>query len=216
MQESQAINMSKTFDHILTEIIEENPEKAISDIEFFGDHSQKQVMSWNSTMPQKVDRCIHSIIDEQKIGRPASTPAIAAWDGDLTYQELERVTNKLAAYLTSCGVGPEIYVPLCFEKSIYTVISMVSVMKAGGAFVPLDPSHPTARIKHFIDDVGAKTVLCSELYRNKIEGAVEQTLVVNKELIEGLETVTFVSTVMPSNPAYIIFVSIPIPLRSTE
>jgi len=139
LSESQATNMSKTFQHVLNSIIDsQKPAQTIGDIDFFSQHSREQVMKWNNTMPAKVDRCVHIIIDEHSANRPISTPAIDAWDGQLTYRELENVTNRLAAKLVVLGIGPEIYVPLCFEKSIYTIISMVGVMKAGGAFVPLE------------------------------------------------------------------------------
>ena len=139
LSESQATNMSETFQHILSSIIDpQNSSGTIGEIDFFSQHSRQQVMKWNQTMPAKVDRCIHEIIDEHSANRPFQTPAVDAWDGQLTYRELECVTNRLAARLVHLGVGPEIYVPLCFEKSIYTIISMVAVMKAGGAFVPLE------------------------------------------------------------------------------
>jgi len=208
LSEPQAMNMSKSFDHILNQIIAgQSQQQTIGELDFFSEHSRQQVMGWNATIPAKVDRCIHEIIDEQKIGRPASTPAISAWDGNLTYTDLENVTNRLATRLVQLGVGPEIYVPLCFEKSMWTVVSMIAVMKAGGAFVPLDPSHPQGRLKHFIDDVKANLVLCSNMHQEKISGAVKQTLVIDQNLIDGLENLPLLPSAKPSNPAYIIFTS---------
>jgi non-ribosomal peptide synthetase component F len=168
-------------------------------------------MLTNATLPAKVNQCVHSIIDEQNIG---SNPAVTSWDGDLTYRELEYLTNKLAAKLVQLGIGPQVYVPLCFEKSMYNVISMIGVLKAGGAFVPLDHTHPQGRLKHFVEDVGAKLVLCSDLHRDKFEAIVEHVLVIDRNLIDGLSTLpeSFrgfeASRVTPDDPAYIIFVSI--------
>jgi len=208
LSEPQAISMSKTFDHILNQMIAgQSQGQTISEIDFFSNYSRQQVMGWNSIIPAKIDRCIHEVIDQQKSGRPASTPAISAWDGNLTYADLEHVTNRLAARLMQLGVGPETYVPLCFEKSMWTVVSMIAVMKAGGAFVPLDPSHPQGRLKHFIDDVRANLVLCSSMHQEKISGAVDQTLVVDQNLIDGLDNLPLLSTAKPSYPAYIIFTS---------
>jgi non-ribosomal peptide synthetase component F len=133
LSEAQATNMSKTFDHVLNSIISNQAkDQTIGEIDFFSEYSRQQVMGWNATMPAKVDRCIHDIINEQKFGRPTSTPAISAWDGALTYIDLEQVTNRLAARLVQLGVGTELYVPLCFEKSMWTIVSMIAVMKAGG------------------------------------------------------------------------------------
>jgi amino acid adenylation domain-containing protein/non-ribosomal peptide synthase protein (TIGR01720 family) len=205
LSESQAMNMAKTFDHVLNSIITcPKPDRTVGEIEFFSEHSRQQVMRWNQLFPSAVDRCIHDIIDERKLGRPASTPAICAWNGDFTYAELELVTNKLAARLVHLGVGPEVYVPLCFEKSVWTVVSMIAVMKAGGAFVPLDPSHPQGRLKHFIDDVKANMVLCSGIHKEKISGAAGQTLVIDQSTIEGLKgEVLPRSRAKPSDPAYV-------------
>jgi amino acid adenylation domain-containing protein len=73
--------------------------------------------------------------------------------------------------------------------------------------VPLDPSHPQGRLKHFIDDVKANLVLCSAMHQEKVSGAVEQTLIVDQNLIDSLENLPLLSHVQPSNPAYIIFTS---------
>jgi len=208
LSEAQAMNMSRTFDHALKSIVSsKSDDLTVGGIDFFGDYSREHVMSWNKAVPAKVDRCIHGIIDEHRLKRAASTPAIHAWNGDLTFTELAHTTDRIAAHLVKLGVGPEIYVPLCFEKSIWTVVSMIAVMKAGGAFVPLDPSHPQGRIKHFIDDVKAGLVLCSELHREKISGASKQALVIDQSFVNKLEDSLLVPQAQPSNPAYIIFTS---------
>ncbi|KAJ5642798.1 hypothetical protein N7490_006798 [Penicillium lividum] len=85
---------------------------------------------WNRVVPDRPD-----------------APAVCAWDGDLTYGELDALSSVLAAHLAERGVGPEIFVPLCFEKSRWTTVAMLGVMKAGGAFVLLDLSHPPARLR---------------------------------------------------------------------
>lgn len=86
---------------------------------------------------------------------------IWAWDGDLTYAELDRLAGRLAAQLVELGVGPEVMVPLCFEKSRWTVAAMLAVLKAGGAFVLLDTSQPTARHKAIVQQIGSSLLLCS-------------------------------------------------------
>ncbi|KAH8602265.1 nonribosomal peptide synthase [Bisporella sp. PMI_857] len=207
---AQAMNMAKTFDHVLNSIINvQTISHTIAKLDLLSDDSRTQIMRWNSTKPAKVDRCIHEMISEHALNRPISTPAIDAWDGKMTFSELEAVTNRLSNRLIEFGIGPENYVPLAFEKSIYMVIAIIAVMKAGAAFVPLDPGHPEGRLKHFIVEVRASLVLCSSMHEKKIAGVATQVLTVNRLLIEGLVDVPSLSpsAVRPTNAAYIIFTS---------
>lgn len=96
-----------------------------------------------SLVPARVDRCMHELIAEYCHAQP-NAPAVCAWDGNFTYNELDRLSSAVAVHLASCGVGPEMFVPLCFEKSCWTVMALLGVLKAGAAFVLLDPSQPVA------------------------------------------------------------------------
>jgi non-ribosomal peptide synthetase component F len=93
---------------------------------------------------------------------------VCAWDGDLTYGELDALSSALAEHLAERGVGPEVFVPLCFEKSRWTIVAMVGVMKAGGMFVLLDPSHPAARLRGICRDVSATLIMASTSLGSKI------------------------------------------------
>src|SRR5207248_902707 len=70
----------------------------------------------------------------------------------MTYRELNRRTNQLAHYLRGLGVGPEVRVAVCMERSPELVVALLGVLKAGGAYVPLDPSYPPERIAFMLDD----------------------------------------------------------------
>lgn len=95
------------------------------------------IWQWNSDVPVTVDDCVHHIIMRTCHERPQAQ-AICAWNGDWTYAELIKLSDRLAHLLVSYGVGPEVVVPLCFEKSKWTPIAMMAVMKAGGASVAMD------------------------------------------------------------------------------
>lgn len=115
---------------------------------------------WNGEPVQPVERCVHELIQLQCTGRPDAL-AICGWDGNLTYQQLEERSSRLASSLMRLGVGPETFVPLCFEKSCWTTVAMLGVLKAGAAFVLLDPSHPTERLRQICEDAGARLVVSS-------------------------------------------------------
>jgi non-ribosomal peptide synthetase component F len=103
---------------------------------------------------------VHDLFADQAAAQPES-PAICAWDGELIYSELDALSTRLAGHLLSLGVKPDDVVPLCFEKSMWTVVAMLAVLKAGGAFVPLDPEHPTSRREEILKQTKALVVLTS-------------------------------------------------------
>ena len=109
---------------------------------------------------QTVGSCLPTLIEQRTLERGNSL-AICSWDGKLSYAELDHVSLQLACRLRALNVGPESMVPLLFEKSLWTIVSMMAVIRAGGAFVPLDPSHPTERLRSIIKETGADLLLCS-------------------------------------------------------
>ncbi|KAH5617363.1 hypothetical protein HBI23_258200, partial [Parastagonospora nodorum] len=91
----------------------------------------QKMWDWNKIVPPAVDRCVHDLFVEQARARP-SAPALCAWDGEMTYRELDEQSTRLAGHLIRLGVAVEDMVPLCFEKSMWTVVAMLAVLKAGG------------------------------------------------------------------------------------
>jgi non-ribosomal peptide synthetase component F len=131
--ETQAQNVADTFDHVVNGVVSSQlAVSTVGAIDFLTEYSRQQVNNWNSSLAPKVDRCIHEMIAQQKVERPMATQAVSAWDGDLTFTELDEMTTRLAPLLIELGVGPEVYVPLCFEKSKFAVVAMIAVMKAAG------------------------------------------------------------------------------------
>ncbi|KAE8868654.1 hypothetical protein PTNB29_02565 [Pyrenophora teres f. teres] len=137
--------MLRQFGFIMQQLAEAGVEKKVADIEITTPEDRQQLWVWNQNVPPAVERCIHDLFTEQAAARP-DAPAICAWDGELTYGELDALSSKLAGHLVQLGVKAEDVVPLCFEKSMWTVVAMLAVLKAGGAFLLLDPSLPTERL----------------------------------------------------------------------
>ena len=100
-------------------------------------------------MPRVHRCCAHDIITEQAIRQP-SAPAVSAWDGSLDYSELIALSNQFALKLQSLGVGPNVFVACLFDKSMWAVVAQLSVMRAGGAFVSLDPTHAEERLRTLV------------------------------------------------------------------
>ena len=80
-------------------------------------------------------------------------------DGRLSYGELNRRANRLGHYLRKQGVGPEVRVGICVERSLEMVVGLLGILKAGGAYVPLDPNHPAERLNFMLSDSGARVLV---------------------------------------------------------
>ena len=211
--ETQVSNISNTFEQILHSIMNPaSPRTTVGGIAFCSEKQQQQIFGWNDTSLPKVERCVHDIIYHQSQTLPLSAPAICSWDENLTYVKLMSLAKRLAKHLVALGVGPETYVPLCFEKSAWAVVALLGVLEAGGAFVPLEPSHPESRIKYIIDNVGARLVLCSERYCEKFADMPGvETFVVDESLPRrpqpSAPSGVAVKKPTPANAAYLIFTS---------
>ncbi|CAN9330998.1 unnamed protein product [Alternaria alternata] len=168
----------------------------------------EEIWSWNSAVPQATERCIHELFAEQAKARP-DAPAVCAWDGELTYGELDALSTKLAAYLVQLGIKHEDVVPLCFEKSMWTVVAILAVLKAGGAFVPLDPDHPVSRHEEIFKQTGAQVVLVSAQQSTLFTTSGRHVLTVGEATTSKLHAVinTTRPLVQPTDAAYVMFTS---------
>ncbi|KAK5052578.1 hypothetical protein LTR84_002443 [Exophiala bonariae] len=116
---------------------------------------------WNGVLPPTISRCIHEIIAERSAEHPEKH-AVTSWEGDLTYSQLDRASLYLANQLSSMGVKLGAVVPLCFEKSIWTVVALLAIMRAGGTFVLTDPSQPEGRLSTIVSEVDAQLLITSQ------------------------------------------------------
>ncbi|KAM0309774.1 hypothetical protein ACHAPQ_012547, partial [Fusarium lateritium] len=186
VSDSRAKNIASTFNQILTSIISSDPALPTDQLNILSDHCTQQLITWNENEPEIVNHCIHDVFERNAQLLPYDSPAIEAWDASLSYREVNAAASQLAQYLVSLGVRPETYIPLCFEKSAWAPISMLAVLKAGAAFVPVDPSHPPERINFLIHNVDAKLVLCSPSLVEKFAGTEIPIFAVDHETVSSL------------------------------
>lgn len=154
-----APNVADVLVKAVQEILKD-PSRAVKDIDLFSSRDLEQLQVWNQPFPQKVDACVHDLVLEHAKVSPQG-PALCSWDGDLNYQDLEDLSCRLASDLIDAGVRQETIVPVCFKKSLYAVVAMVAILRAGGAFVPLDPSHPEDRVRAVIEKANASIAVAS-------------------------------------------------------
>lgn len=167
----------------------------------------QRLWSWNCSIPGPVIACVNTTISTQATHKPDSQ-AISAHDGDFTFAQLDSLSTELAHRLVSLGIKPEAMVPLYFEKSAWTIVALLAVLKAGGAFVPLDPSQPRDRIASVLNQVDAKAVLTSEGLSKTEFGSGIITVPVGPSLLQhGGGFMSRLLTADPSSAAYVIFTS---------
>ncbi|WP_433338051.1 amino acid adenylation domain-containing protein [Spirillospora sp. CA-294931] len=106
-----------------------------------------------------VDRCLHELVVEQARRSPEAV-AVTADGRTLSYAELDRLSAGLAASLRRQGVGPDVPVGVWMERSAEVVVALLGIARAGGAYVPIDPDVPEARVNALMDAVGARVLLC--------------------------------------------------------
>ncbi|EEY22270.1 HC-toxin synthetase [Verticillium alfalfae VaMs.102] len=170
------------------------------------------IWTWNEHVPEPVDTCLHDLIHQRAMTQP-NAPALCCWDGEMSYCELDAASSSLASYLVdNLGIAAGSMVPLCFEKSRWAVVSMVAVLKAGAAFVPLDPAQPTDRRDMVLRQVNGSVMLASEHLAGEIDASSSfKAIAVGPQLLACLEhTVKSKLVSRPGSPdgiAYIIFTS---------
>jgi amino acid adenylation domain-containing protein len=137
-----------------------NPDERIGRLPLLSKRERHQlVVDWNHTFVSfPRDCCIHELFEEHAARHPDRI-AVVFQDEQITYRELNARANRLAHRLRALGVGPDILVGICLERSVETVIALLATLKAGGAYVPLDPAYPSQRLAFMIADMAAPILL---------------------------------------------------------
>jgi amino acid adenylation domain-containing protein/non-ribosomal peptide synthase protein (TIGR01720 family) len=168
------------------------------------------IWTWNATSYENVEVCVHDLIMDTALRQPHA-PAVSAWDGDWTYQELQSLATRLAHHLVSLGVDDTI-VPLCFEKSKWVPVAMLGVMLAGGASVAMDSGQPEERLRSIVRQVNPVVILSSSAQRD-VAGRLspESPVLVVEDATMSTLTVPSdgrnLPTVSPSDRLYLVFTS---------
>lgn len=188
-----------------------HPESCIRDIVFLGQtERQKLFKDLNNTQtdyPQ--DRCVHQLFEAQVHSTPNH---IAAAFGNqfLTYQELNAQANQLAHYLQTQGVQPETLVAICLERSLNLVVGILGILKAGAAYVPLDPVYPQQRLADMLEDSQTLLLLTQHSLAPSFAEFGGKLLCLDKDwenVIAHQTTNNLPSKVKPENLAYTIYTS---------
>ena len=198
------------FEHLLRKVTSyDADEVTVNELEIITEQELNQIWQWNSKTYDSIDRCMHELIADTAASQPTAT-AISAWDGELTYQELDHLSTQLAHQLVELGIGRGMIIPLYFEKCLFSFFAFLSVIKAGATGLFLDPALPESRLQAIVQQVRPILVLASPANESMGSTMAEHVLVVSHESIrlvsERCETKPL-PPVHPSDLLYAVFTS---------
>lgn len=147
----------------LLENLVADPGKRLLDWTYLTAEERHQILiEWNNTQSEyPKDKCIHQLFEAQ-VARTPDSIALIFDERRMTYRELNSRANQLAHYLRRFGVGPEVRVGICVERSVEMIVGIVGILKAGGAYVPLDPAYPRERLAFMLEDSQAQIILTQQ------------------------------------------------------
>jgi amino acid adenylation domain-containing protein len=156
----------------LVEALEVAPGRAIGSLDVLPEAERRQVVKeWNRTEAEVPrDVCAHQLFEAQ-VERTPHAVALVYENEEVTYAELNARANRLAHHLQDLGVGPEARVGLCVERGIEMVVAVLAVLKAGGAYMPLDPEYPEERLRYMLQDSAPVVLLTQRALSGRFDGA---------------------------------------------
>ena len=199
------------LNHVMTllESMASDPDRCIGELSMLTETERQQLFKWNDTCASfPKDHCIHQLFEEQAARTPDAV-ALILGGRRLTYLELNQQANQLAHFLRTLGIGPETAVGICIERSLEMVIGLLGVLKAGAAYVPLDPAYPRERLEYKLRDSQARVLLTQHRLASRFNQATTKIVRLDtdwKVIAKESKRNPF-SEATPENLAYIIFTS---------
>lgn len=183
-----------------------HPKSLIGEIEISSPSPQSAVSECNKNKQQQAS--LLEVIRGHAETRPHHV-AVCATDGTLSYAQLEKITTRWAIYLQIQGVGPGCLVPLMMDHSKWAAVAEIAILKAGGAFVPLDPAQPVARLEDIVQQSNAKLAVSSRSHFDRLSNLVATVIPISDETTTGLP-IPSLGTLKPptlDRTAYVLFTS---------
>ncbi|AUB41615.1 Glutamate-1-semialdehyde aminotransferase [Nostoc flagelliforme CCNUN1] len=200
--------LAKSFQVLLINFIN-NPHVPISKLGILSPSERQQLLvEFNQTKTDyQHDKCIHQLFEEQ-VEKAPDAVAVVFDNGELTYAELNREANQLAHYLQKLGVKPEVVVGICVERSPKFIISLLAVLKAGGAYLPLDSNLPQEALQFRLQDAQASVLIREQRNSESFINITEVNLNTDWAIISQESTENLINqNIKPENLVYIIYTS---------
>src|SRR6185312_4137314 len=191
--------------------LEESPTSAVRSVSVLPPAERERVLyGWNATAMAQPACCLHELVEGQ-VGRTPDRVAVVSERERVSYRELNARANRLASWLRKAGVKPDRRVALCMERGVGMVVALLATLKSGGAYVPLEPSFPSERLRHMLADSAPVVALVDEAGRRSLAG-LSEVRTVDVELDEAQwsaerATDEKVAELTPEHLAYVIYTS---------
>lgn len=210
--EPMVVRLASHYTNLLGEMLA-HPDRSVFELEIVTPVERQIILDkWNATRVEYVtDRCVHQLIEEQAERSPDAVAAIGPGGERFSYHEVNARANRLARCLVSQGVKPEARVGICVERGVDMIVSILAVMKAGGAFVPIDPAYPAERIGFMLEDADVHLLLTTQSLVSRFRTGSLSHLVLEastlSSALHALPTNDLSSPVVPNHLAYVIYTS---------
>ena len=208
--DSTTISQMAVHFETLLEGIVANPDQNISQLPLMTNIERQQLLKdWNKTQVEYSNyNCIHQLFETQVLLTP-NAYAVQSGNECLTYYELNSRANQVAHYLQKLGVDPETLVGIFMERSLEMIIGLLGVLKAGGAYLPLDPAYPEERREFMLKDSQARVLITTNSLTAALPQASAQVVCLDTDWhrISQESEENLVTSVKPTNLAYVIYTS---------
>ncbi|WP_354571578.1 amino acid adenylation domain-containing protein [Rhodococcus sp. UYP9] len=205
-------SLARRYCRIL-DAIAADPVDLVGELDLLGDAERQMLLrDWNDTHHALTGESnLLSKFDDRVVSHPDQI-AVIFEDRSLTYQEFDSRVDSLARALIARGIGPEARVAVAIRRSLDLVVGIYAVLRAGAAFVPVDPDHPESRVRYIVEAAGPACVLVSGDHDRELFGDVAILDVTEVDTVSGERSATVtdsdrVATLTPDNTAYVIFTS---------
>jgi amino acid adenylation domain-containing protein len=196
----------------LLESIAANPNQKIGKLSMLTAAEISQLQAWNQTEANyPADKCVHQLFEAQVERSPDAVAAVFPHHSQqqLTYRELNSRSNQLAHYLQQLGVGPDVLVAICMERSLEMAIAVLGILKSGGAYVPIDPAYPQERLTFMLADTQTPVIITQSHLVASLPEHQARTICLdaNWQEISNFSTENPTIAVSPNNLIYTIYTS---------
>jgi amino acid adenylation domain-containing protein len=187
-----------------------DPTVPVGEIDLLDEHERRRLLEWGANPAPTDEAFVQDLFASHATASP-ERDAVLDEHGSISYAELDARSNQLAHHLRACGIGPDVGVGLCTDRSIEMVIGLLGILKAGGAYVPLHFEHPPARLGHQLSSAGARAIVTQQALLPRLPEWSGAIVCLDGERdraeLESQPTTAPEVSVAPENLAYVIYTS---------
>jgi len=201
--------MMRHYEAIL-ESLTADPDQRLDEVRLLSEAEERQqLVTWNATRSYyPAEKTIHQLFEEQAAKHPHNQ-AVSCGATSLTYRDLDQRANQLASYLRKRGVGRETLVAVCLDRSAEMTVALLGVLKAGGAYLPLDPEHPAERLGFMVEDAEVSHFITTRDLMNRVPATAASLILLDadQERIAAEPLTALAHAASPHDLAYCIYTS---------